>query len=206
MLAAQSVATRVEWERRRAEVTDEMMPVAIVDPFRLHVFGVPAWRVSAVVKRGSRAYPLDLVWVPMISSFLPPACPSCGSRATLVAARAGLVVGTARDPKRHLSRWSPRSPPWRWPPRRRRRRLRLHRLPRISRGAPGQLPGQLQLHGRRRMRHLLAVRPPSDLRVAPLRRAPPAVSPRKAVRLRIPARLATASLASFGNRCSTTRR
>src|SRR5208283_5389705 len=32
-------------------------------------------------------YPLDLVWVPMISSFLSPACPSCGSRATLVAGK-----------------------------------------------------------------------------------------------------------------------
>ena len=99
MLAAQSVATRVEWERRRAEVTDEMMPVAIVDPFRLHVFGVPAWRVSAVVKRGSRAYPLDLVWVPMISSFLPSACPSCGSRATLVAGKSGLGCRNCTRPE-----------------------------------------------------------------------------------------------------------
>jgi hypothetical protein len=87
MLGAQSVATRVEWERRRAEVTDEMLPVAIVDPFRLHVFGVPAWRAPAVVTRGSRTYPLDLVWVPLFSSFLPPGCPSCGSRATLVAVK-----------------------------------------------------------------------------------------------------------------------
>jgi len=115
----------------------------------------------------------------MISSFLPPACPSCGSRATLVAGKSGLGCRNCTRPEATPEPVVSSVAPWRWPPRRRRRRLRLHRLPRISRGAPGQLPGQLQLHGRRRMRHLLAVRPPSDLRVAPLRRAPPAVSPRR---------------------------
>ena len=99
MLAAQADATRVEWERRRAEVTDEMMPVATVDPFRLHVFGVPAWRARAVVKRGSRAYPLDLVWVPLVSSFLTPACPSCGSRTTLVAGKSGLGCRNCTRPE-----------------------------------------------------------------------------------------------------------
>ena len=99
MLAAQADATRVEWARRRAEVTDEMMPLATVDPFRLHVFGVPAWRAPAVVKRGSRAYPLDLVWVPLVSSFLTPACPSCGSRAMLVAAKSGLGCRNCTRPE-----------------------------------------------------------------------------------------------------------
>ena len=99
LLAAQAHATRVEWERRRAEVTDEMMPVATVDPFRLHVFGVPAWRASAVVKRGSRAYPLDLVWLPLVSAFLPPACPSCGSRATLVAGKSALGCRNCTRPE-----------------------------------------------------------------------------------------------------------
>ena len=99
MLGAQSVATRVEWERRRAEVTDEMMPVAIVDPFRLHVFGVPAWRASAVVTAGLAGVParsgvgatflvISAAWMPVMR-FESDARGRQG---------AGLVAGTARTP------------------------------------------------------------------------------------------------------------
>ena len=183
-----------------------MMPVATVDPFRLHVFGVPAWRAPAVVKRGSRAYPLDLVWVPLVSSFLMPACPSCGSRATLVAGKSRLGCRNCTQPEATpepvVSAVGPVEVTASPPP----ASSATPRPSEAQQGRPSRLLRQLRPHGRRQKRRLFAAGPPSDLQVASLRRAPPAVSPRKAVRLRVPTRWATAWFASSGNRCSTTRR
>jgi hypothetical protein len=87
MLTEQADATRREWVRRRAEVTDDLTPTFEVQPFRLHLVAVPSYSVAAVVRRGARAHPISLDYVPLLSSYFPLACPSCGSEAILVAGK-----------------------------------------------------------------------------------------------------------------------
>ncbi|MGH9171794.1 MAG: hypothetical protein ACRD0Z_13135 [Acidimicrobiales bacterium] len=99
VLVTQADATRVEWARRRAEVTDEMMSAATVKPFRLHVIGVPVWRVCASVRRGDRGYPIDLVFLPLMSAFLSPSCPACGVVAPLVAGKRRLGCRVCDKPE-----------------------------------------------------------------------------------------------------------
>jgi hypothetical protein len=84
MLTEQAEATRREWTRRRSEVTDDLTPTFEVKPFRLHLVGVPAYTVQAVLRRGTRTYQLHLDYLPVLSGFLHPSCPSCGSQAVLV--------------------------------------------------------------------------------------------------------------------------
>jgi hypothetical protein len=87
MLMEQADATKREWMRRRSEVADDLTPSFEVKPFRLHLVAVPSYAVQAAVRRGSRTYPLPLSYVPILSAYLPPQCPSCGSQAVLVAGK-----------------------------------------------------------------------------------------------------------------------
>jgi hypothetical protein len=87
MLMEQADATKREWTRRRAEVADDLTPSFEVKPFRLHLVAVPSYAVQAAVRRGSRTYPLPLSYVPILSAYLHPRCPSCASQAVLVAGK-----------------------------------------------------------------------------------------------------------------------
>lgn len=87
MLSAQAEATEAEWKRRRAEVTDDLTPSFDLLPFRLRLLLVPSYELPVVIRRGQKAYPLSLTYVPLTASFLAPRCPSCGSPASLVAAK-----------------------------------------------------------------------------------------------------------------------
>ena len=87
MLAEQAEATRREWARRRSEVADDLTPSFEVQPFRLHLVAVPAYVVPGEVRRGARPYPLPLTYLPVVSSYLPPRCPSCGAQEHLVAGK-----------------------------------------------------------------------------------------------------------------------
>lgn len=87
LLAAQAAATRAEWNRRRAEVADDLTPTFEMRPFRMHLLAVPAYRINGAVRRGLRAYPLALTFVPLTSTFLPPGCPACGAEGQLVAGK-----------------------------------------------------------------------------------------------------------------------
>ena len=87
LIAAQADATKAEWLRRRAEVTEELTPTVDTHPFRLHVLEVPAYEVLCVVRRGTREYPLPLTYVQATASFLAPQCPFCGASTTLIAGK-----------------------------------------------------------------------------------------------------------------------
>jgi hypothetical protein len=87
MLTEQADATKREWTRRRSEVADDLTPSFGVKPFRLHLVSVPSYAVEAAVRRGARTYALPLTYLPILSSYLPPLCPSCGSLAILVAGK-----------------------------------------------------------------------------------------------------------------------
>lgn len=100
LLGSQAEATRTEWKRRRAEVADDLTPSFEIQPFRLHLVAVPSYRIRATVRRGARAYPLSLSYLPLTSSFLPPQCSSCGSEAVLVAGKEGLGCRTCMTPPR----------------------------------------------------------------------------------------------------------
>jgi hypothetical protein len=87
MLTEQAEATRREWARRRAEVADDLTPTFEVQPFRLHLVAVPSYSVPAVIRRGARAHPISLDYLPVLSSYLQPPCLSCGAMAILVAGK-----------------------------------------------------------------------------------------------------------------------
>ena len=98
MLTEQADATKREWTRRRSEVADDLTPSFEVKPFRLHLVAVPSYAVQAAVRRGARTYPLRLSYMPILSSYLPPQCPSCGSPAVLVAGKDQLGCRTCIVP------------------------------------------------------------------------------------------------------------
>lgn len=98
LLASQAEATRGEWDRRRAEVADDLTPSYEMYPFRLHLVSVPAYHVPSVVRRGARAYELALTYVPLVSGFMPPRCPGCGSPEPLVAGKDRLGCRACRRP------------------------------------------------------------------------------------------------------------
>lgn len=87
---AQAEAAQAERARRLQEIEDKHQPRSDRQPFRLHLLLVPAYRLPVQVRRGPRAYPYALVWLPVLRRFLPARCPACGERATLVAGRKGL--------------------------------------------------------------------------------------------------------------------
>lgn len=98
MLTEQAEATRREWTRRRSEVADDLTPSFEVQPFRLHLVAAPSYTVQAVVRRGARAYSVPLSYLPLLSSFLPPQCPSCGSDSILVVGKERLGCRTCMVP------------------------------------------------------------------------------------------------------------
>lgn len=94
VLADQAEATQREWHRRRTEVADDLTPSYDVRPFRLHLVAIPAFDLPAVVRRGTRTYPLTLTYVPLSAAFLTPRCPACGTTDTLVARKDRLACRT----------------------------------------------------------------------------------------------------------------
>jgi hypothetical protein len=111
---AREEATLAERARRLVEVEEKWQPRTEVRPFRLHVVWVPAQILPVHVRRGPRAYPLELRWLLPASAFLPPACPHCrrepagaGSAASDVV----LVAGKQRlGCRRCLDRPAPAAP------------------------------------------------------------------------------------------------
>ncbi|MGH3932928.1 MAG: hypothetical protein ACRDTF_23475 [Pseudonocardiaceae bacterium] len=87
MLDAKLSATRAERARRLAEIEEKFRPAHTIRLFRLHILWVPALRLSCVVQRGHREFPLTLRWLRPARSFTPVACPHCGALETLVAAK-----------------------------------------------------------------------------------------------------------------------
>jgi hypothetical protein len=90
LLEVQAETTRVERERRLAEIRDKFRPRHSLRPFRAHLVQVPAVRLPVEVRRGPRVYPWQLVWILAAGAFRPESCPSCGAEATLVAGRSSL--------------------------------------------------------------------------------------------------------------------
>lgn len=87
VLEAQADATRLERDRRLAEIEEKFRPHHEVQPFRLHLVLAPALHVPVKVRRGERCYDLALGWLLHASAFGPVRCPHCGSDAPLVASR-----------------------------------------------------------------------------------------------------------------------
>jgi len=98
MLTEQAEATKREWARRRSEVADDLTPSFEVRPFRLHLIAVPSYTVQGVIRRGARAHPVPLTYVPILSSFLRPQCPACASESVLVAGKDGLGCRSCMPP------------------------------------------------------------------------------------------------------------
>jgi hypothetical protein len=98
MLTEQAEATKREWARRRSEVADDLTPSFEVRPFRLHLIAVPSYTVQCVIRRGARAHPVLLSYVPILSSFLVPHCPTCASESVLVAGKDGLGCRSCMPP------------------------------------------------------------------------------------------------------------
>lgn len=89
-LDARAEATRAERARRLAEIRDKHEPRLTLTPYRLQLVLVPAVVLPVEVKRGSRPYPQDLVWVWSARTFRPLPCPSCGRDQPLVAGKNAL--------------------------------------------------------------------------------------------------------------------
>ncbi|MGH3916883.1 MAG: hypothetical protein ACRDTC_26255 [Pseudonocardiaceae bacterium] len=87
MLDAKLTATRAERARRLAEVEEKFRPAHTIRLFRLHVLWVPALRLSCVVQRGHREFPLTLRWLRPTRTFTPVTCPHCGTLEALVVAK-----------------------------------------------------------------------------------------------------------------------
>lgn len=79
LLDAQAEVTRAERERRVAEIHEKFRPRHRLRPFRLHLVLVPAVSLAVQVRRGPRAYPWELVWLPQAATFAAVACPHCGT-------------------------------------------------------------------------------------------------------------------------------
>ncbi|MGH4016425.1 MAG: hypothetical protein ACRDSL_21355 [Pseudonocardiaceae bacterium] len=87
MLDAKLAATRAERARRLAEIEEKFRPAHTIRLFRLHVLWVPALRLSCIVQRGHREFPLTLRWLRSARAFTPVACPHCRALETLVVAK-----------------------------------------------------------------------------------------------------------------------
>jgi hypothetical protein len=87
LLASQAEVTITERDRRLAEIEERFEPRHEIQPFRLHLIAVPALSVPVSVRRGDRAFPLTLTWVPGGVGVLPLRCPHCGDSSPLVAGR-----------------------------------------------------------------------------------------------------------------------
>ncbi|TMK52445.1 MAG: hypothetical protein E6G66_03925 [Actinobacteria bacterium] len=87
LLASQAEVTITERDRRLAEIEERFEPRHEIQPFRLHLVAVPALSMPVSVRRGDRAFPLTVTWVPGGVGFLPLRCPHCGDSSPLVAGR-----------------------------------------------------------------------------------------------------------------------
>ncbi len=87
LLDDRAASTRAERDRRRREIEDEYRPRHEIRPFRLHLVHVPAFSLAVDVRRGQRAFPFELTWIPLAGEFAQPRCPACGAGAPLVAGR-----------------------------------------------------------------------------------------------------------------------
>lgn len=87
LLEAQGDATRAEHSRRRREIEEEFDARYELRPFRLHLVHVPAYTLAVHVRRGSRRFPFELVWVAGAGEFAAIRCPACGAADELVAGR-----------------------------------------------------------------------------------------------------------------------
>ena len=87
LLEAQADATRAEHSRRRREIEDEFEARYELRPFRLHLVHVPAYVLAVHVRRGSRRFPFELVWIAGAGEFAAIHCPTCGAADELVAGR-----------------------------------------------------------------------------------------------------------------------
>ncbi|MEO3857813.1 hypothetical protein [Acrocarpospora sp. B8E8] len=90
VLRARLAATGEERERRLSEIAEKYQARHEIRPFRLNLVHVPALRLAVDVLRGSRRYPLTLDYLTPLGVFAPLRCPSCGSRAPLVASKVKL--------------------------------------------------------------------------------------------------------------------
>jgi hypothetical protein len=87
LLDAQAEATRAERDRRCREIREEHRPRHELRPFRLHLVHVPAFLLPVDVRRGSRTFGFELIWVPASGEFAGVRCPACGAAEPLVASR-----------------------------------------------------------------------------------------------------------------------
>lgn len=99
ILAAQAEVTIAERDRRLAEINERNEARHEIRPFRLHLIGVPALTLAAQVRRGARAYPLELTWMLGGAGFAPLPCPHCGGDAELVAGRERLGCRACLPPR-----------------------------------------------------------------------------------------------------------
>jgi hypothetical protein len=87
MLDAQAEATRAERARRRREIEEEYRSRHDIRPFRLQLVHLPAFGLAVDIRRGNRAFPFELAWVPGAAEFAAVRCPACGAAEPLVATR-----------------------------------------------------------------------------------------------------------------------
>ena len=90
LLAARAVSTTEERIRRLAEIDEKYQARHDIRPFRLHVVGVPGWRVPLDVRRGPRRYPIERDWLPVLGAYAEERCPHCGETAPLSASKTRL--------------------------------------------------------------------------------------------------------------------
>lgn len=89
LLESQAEATRAEHARRRREIEEEFQATYEIRPFRLHLILVPAYVVPVDVRRGARAFPLELfsLCTGRGRLFAELRCPHCAGGSNLVAGR-----------------------------------------------------------------------------------------------------------------------
>jgi hypothetical protein len=87
LLDGQAQATREERARRRREIEEEHEPRHHIRPFRIHLLYMPAFLLPVEVRRGRRAFPLELAWIAVAGEFAPVRCPACGAAEPLVVTR-----------------------------------------------------------------------------------------------------------------------
>src|SRR5262249_49761993 len=78
-LDARADSVRKECVRRIAETREKYQANHQVQPYRLHIYEVPVWRLPVDVRRGDRRYPLTLDWLIPLTRFADIACPHCGA-------------------------------------------------------------------------------------------------------------------------------
>jgi hypothetical protein len=99
LLEQRLASTEAERDRRLAEIAEKYQARHELNPYRLHLVGVPALRVPVEVRRGERRYPLMLDWLRPAGVFAQPSCPSCDRVAPLHAGKTALGCLMCMAPK-----------------------------------------------------------------------------------------------------------